>query len=116
MLPATHRLRRPADFHATLRGRGTRRSGGRLVVVHAKSVPDRAGLPPRVGFVVSKAVGNSVVRHRTTRRLREIFRLELPALPDGVDLVVRANPAAATASFAELCRAVQSQLPQVVRR
>jgi ribonuclease P protein component len=56
----------------------------------------------RVGFVVSKAVGNSVVRHRVSRRLRHLMRDRLGTLPTGCSLVVRALPAAAAASSAEL--------------
>ena len=56
----------------------------------------------RAGFVVGKAVGNSVVRHRVTRRLRAVVRVELDRLPAGADLVVRARPEAAAASSALL--------------
>jgi ribonuclease P protein component len=52
--------------------------------------------------VVSKAVGNSVIRHRVTRRLRHVVRDRLGTLPDGSSLIVRALPAAAEASSAEL--------------
>ena len=57
---------------------------------------------PRAGFVVGKAVGNSVVRHRVTRRLRAAVREELDRLPVTADLVVRARPEAATADSADL--------------
>jgi ribonuclease P protein component len=56
----------------------------------------------RAGFVVGKAVGNSVVRHRVTRRLRAAVREELDRLPATSDLVVRARPEAATANSADL--------------
>jgi ribonuclease P protein component len=56
---------------------------------------------PRVGFVVSKAVGNSVVRHRVARRLRHVVRDRLGTLPPGSSLIVRALPSAAGASSAE---------------
>lgn len=58
--------------------------------------------PTRVGFVVSKAVGNSVVRHRVTRRLRHLVRDRLGTLPSGCTLVVRALPPAAAAVSADL--------------
>ena len=59
--------------------------------------------PTRVGFVVSKAVGGSVVRHRTQRRLRHLAAHRWPGLPPaGGLLVVRALPAAAGSSSAEL--------------
>jgi ribonuclease P protein component len=62
----------------------------------------RTGSPVRVGFVVSKAVGNSVVRHRVSRRLRHVVARRLGTLAAGSSLVVRALPAAAQASSAEL--------------
>lgn len=60
--------------------------------------------PPVVGFVVSKAVGGAVVRNRVKRRLRHAVRERLHEVPGGSILVVRANPAAARASYGELDR------------
>ena len=60
------------------------------------------GEPARVGFVVSKAVGNAVLRHRVTRRLRHLMRDRLAVLPAGTLVVVRALPPAATASSSDL--------------
>jgi len=71
-----------------------------MLVVHLEPESDRTG--PRVGFVVNKAVGNSVIRHRVQRRLRHLVREHLEALPSSGVLVVRALPAAATASSGEL--------------
>ncbi|MDN5660983.1 MAG: ribonuclease P protein component [Brevibacterium aurantiacum] len=56
----------------------------------------------RVGFIVSKAVGNAVVRNRVKRRLREIMRVRLDSLDSGALFVIRALPQAADAEFAEL--------------
>jgi ribonuclease P protein component len=110
MLPAAARLRRSEDFREVMR-RGTR-AGRRRLVVHALQAPDppaRLPVPPstvaqgaRAGFVVSKAVGNSVVRHRVSRRLRHLVAARLGTVPAGSSLVVRALPPAATASSAEL--------------
>jgi ribonuclease P protein component len=60
-------------------------------VVHANSTDARAGQPPRVGLVVSKAVGNAVVRNRTKRILRALMSARISRLPDGVDVVIRAK-------------------------
>lgn len=116
MLPARHRLREQADFTSVLRGPGGVRVGSRQLVVHARRSPARTDCPPRVGFVVSKAVGGAVVRNRTKRRLREIMRTHLGELPAGTDVVVRANPPAAQATFAELRAAVGGLLPRVLAR
>ena len=119
MLPAGHRLRESADFSAALRGNGGAagvRFGSRLIVVHANSTDTRAGLPPRVGFVVSKAVGGAVLRNRTKRRLRALVADRLPGIPSGLDVVVRANPPAATATYGELAGALDPLLHKVIGR
>jgi ribonuclease P protein component len=115
VLPARHRLRESADFTAAVRGPGASRAGGRLIVVHANRTDARADLPPRVGFVVSKAVGNAVVRNRTKRRLRAAVAIRLGDIPSGVDVVVRANPAAASVGWSELDEAVGRQLSRACR-
>jgi ribonuclease P protein component len=58
----------------------------------------------RVGFAVNRAVGGSVVRNRVKRRLRAAVRPELAPLAQrgSWDIVVRATPRAAAASFEEL--------------
>jgi ribonuclease P protein component len=94
VLPARHRLRSSADFAAVFRGArgaGGSRSGSRFMVVHANSADARADQPPRVGLVVSKAVGNAVVRNRTKRVLRALMSARVGQLPDGVDLVIQAK-------------------------
>jgi ribonuclease P protein component len=64
----------------------------------------------RAGFVVSKAVGNAVVRNKVRRRLRHLVRPLLAELPDGTTLVVRALPAAATATFSALSKDLEAAL------
>ncbi|KRE42855.1 ribonuclease P protein component [Knoellia sp. Soil729] len=116
MLPAPNRLRTRSDFASAIRSPGAARAGSRILVVHANVTDSRAGLPPRVGFVVSKAVGNAVVRNRTKRRLRAVVAAELAGIPDGVDVVVRAQAAASQATFAELESALKPLLHRAVRR
>ncbi|WP_409484190.1 ribonuclease P protein component [Arsenicicoccus dermatophilus] len=102
MLSAQHRLRDGADFTATVRGTTSVRAGSPLLVVHTNMTDTRSARPPRVGLVVSKAVGGAVQRNRTKRRLRHAARARVAALPPGTDVVVRANPAAAEAGYAVL--------------
>jgi ribonuclease P protein component len=91
-------MRSGSDFTAAVR-RG-RRVGRKTLVVHLNSHPEAVPVdaPARVGFVVSKAVGNAVVRNRVKRQLRHLTRARLAEVPAGSLLVVRANPAAAGSS------------------
>lgn len=100
MIPAANRMRSAADFAHTTR-RGTKVARG-SVVVYVAHVQDAAA--PRVGLIVSKAVGNSVVRHRVSRRIRGAMAPVIPALPTGIRVVVRALPGADTDP--ELARSV----------
>ena len=114
MLPAESRMRRRADFSAAVR-RGSR-AGRRLLTGHLLGRGDDGDPPPRVGFVVSKAVGKAVVRNKVRRRLRSIARGYLPSLPGGSLLVVRAHPQAATARQADLAAELDLVMSTLVRR
>jgi len=56
----------------------------------------------RLGISVSKKVGNSVVRHRVTRLVREGYRLHENIFNSGLDIVVVARVNASAASYAEM--------------
>ena len=56
----------------------------------------------RIGISVSKKVGNSVVRHRITRLVRESYRLHENIFNSGLDIVVIARNNAAKAGYAEI--------------
>lgn len=95
------------------------RIGRRDLVVHAfthtyDDVADGDSLVrvggPRFGLIVSKAVGNAVVRHRVARRLRHMCAQVIDELPADTDVVIRALPGAATADSAELLRQLRAGL------
>ena len=76
-----------------------RRTGNETVVVYVALTGDASSM---AGFAVSRTVGGAVVRNRVTRRLRAIVAEILPDLPQGTKVVVRALPASASASYAQL--------------
>ena len=107
------RLQRSSDFTRTL-DQGVRVSA-RDVMVHIAPLsaqwPDPSGVRtdvaafggPRLGLIVSKKVGNAVVRHAVARRLRHAFAATRDSLPTAeAYVVVRARPSAAKCSTADL--------------
>ena len=60
----------------------------------------------RLGISVSKKVGNSVVRHRVTRLIREAYRLNRENIDVGYDIVIVARPA----SKDKKCQNIESAL------
>jgi len=73
-----------------------------LLVSSTERAQPRLPVTPRVGFVVSKAVGPAVTRNLVKRRLRHLARERVTSLPADGMLVVRALPPAALASYDEL--------------
>ncbi|WP_029457398.1 ribonuclease P protein component [Dietzia alimentaria] len=109
MLPRSYRLHRSADF-ATVVRQGARK-GRRTMVVHAHvDSSDVLVGGPRFGLIVSKAVGDSVTRHRVSRRLRHIAGKLLAEVDHDLMVVIRANPASASASHEDLVRDLRSGL------
>ena len=87
-------MRSSEEFRTTVQA-GCK-AGRRTVVVHLRPAEAHESAPSRVGFVVSKRIGNAVTRNRVKRRLRHLVRplLNHPDAPAAI--VVRALPAAAT--------------------
>lgn len=76
---------------------------------------DDAG-PARVGFTVTKKVGNAVVRNRTRRRLREAVGLVLREEPvSGVDLVLIGRDGTRSRRFSSLVGDIRRALAKVGR-
>lgn len=102
-------MTRSTEFGSTV-SKGVRSAQPDLVVHLANVTDDPTG--PRIGLVVSKAVGNAVVRHRVSRRLRHSVYPMLDLLQPGHRMVIRALPGSATASSARLSH----ELAQALRR
>ena len=114
MLPPENRLRGARDYRSTVR-RGVR-VGRPLVVVHLIPGTDGRDSPARVGFVVGRNVGGAVVRNAVRRRLRHLLRDRLERLPAGSQVIVRAQPEAASVPGHTLSRDLDDALDHALSR
>jgi ribonuclease P protein component len=99
MAPPSIRLKRRAEFlRVAAKGRKAPMPG---LVLQALARGDEA--PARLGFTVTRKVGNAVVRNRTKRRLREAARIVLRDQDvRGVDLVLIGREATRKRDFRAL--------------
>jgi ribonuclease P protein component len=108
------RLKRRSDFRAAAEGL---RASGRAFVLQARQRAGDEAAAIRIGFTVSRQVGNAVVRNRVRRRLREIVRLsaaaEAAALRPGHDYVLIGRRAALTVPFGEMMQDLGKALIRV---
>jgi len=112
VLATRNRLRTATDFSTTVRS-GVR-NGRRNVVLYTATIG--ADEPSRIGFIVSKGVGNAVARNLVKRRLREAGAVSLREYGTGFAIVVRALPASATASWQELLADYNAALEVTMKR
>ncbi len=107
------RLRSPQDF-LRVRRTGKRRQGHYLILFFARASTANGTpvAPSRVGFSVSKRVGDAVRRNRVKRRLREAIRRRLWNVAPGWDMIVAARPEAAGADYEALRNEVEALLAQ----
>ena len=82
-------IKKTKDFQKIYR-RGKSYANSYIVMYIVKTGDDKK----KLGISVSKKVGNSVVRHRLTRLIRESFRLNKDKFIDGINLVVIARTGA----------------------
>ncbi|WP_082519056.1 ribonuclease P protein component [Leifsonia sp. Leaf336] len=118
MLAKPHRITRGADYRATVR-RGARFTAANTTT-HVRLNRDSDVV--RFGFIVSKAVGNAVVRNRVRRRLKAAAYEVLPRLESaagdgpGLDIVIRALPASAQVRWATLHEEVSGAADRFLSR
>lgn len=93
-----HSLKKNSDFQAVYREKRSR--ANKYLVMYIKKRNDEE--ENRVGISVSKKVGNSVVRHRLKRCIRESYRLNCAQAVCGYDLVVIAREKCKDRSYQEI--------------
>jgi ribonuclease P protein component len=103
------RLKRRAQF-LRVAGLGKKAAVGGVVL---QVLPRGDDGPVRLGFTVTKKVGNAVVRNRTRRRLKEAARLLLQQCPvRGADLVLIGRDSTRKRNF----QALQSDIRRALDR
>jgi ribonuclease P protein component len=108
------RLKRRTDFRAVAQT-GARAPAKAFVLQALKRAEtDQEGGLIRIGFTVSKQVGNAVKRNRARRRLRELVRLKPEtAFAPGHDYVVIGRHTALTLPFGDMARELDGALHRI---
>lgn len=101
-LQKKYRLTKNSQFRYVYR-RGKSSSCKELVLLYAH------GKSLKVGFSVSKKIGNAVIRNRTKRRLRECFRMQIGSIKKGSYVIIARN-AAVDADFISLKNSIYKLL------
>ena len=91
-----YRLKGRKTFNYLL-NKGTSVPAKALVLIYAPSK-----FSSRAGFIVSKKIGNAVIRNRTRRRVREAFRALIPNVSDNTNYVVIARKGIEELDFIEI--------------
>ena len=111
------RLKSHRDFVNVLKRR--RKVGGRDIVVHylvTGDAQDDQTASRRLGLAVSKSVGKAVTRNTVKRRFRVLAGTYEHNLPAHCDIVLRAKPSAASASFQSLDEQIARAFDAVARK
>lgn len=90
-------LRKRSDF-LRVQNHGKRFKDNAMLLLIDRGVETKT----RVGYTISRKVGNAVVRNRVRRRMREVIRNHRDVLNPGYDHVIIAFPRAARLTFANL--------------
>ena len=111
--PRSRRLRSSLEFKRVYDLK--QRSGDGTLLVFAAN--NETGIT-RIGLSVSKKNGNSVVRHRIRRLLKEAYRLEQHQIPEGLDLILIPRPGSNATlddyrkSIVRLSRKLSERIPE----
>ncbi|WP_414172869.1 ribonuclease P protein component [Clavibacter tessellarius] len=111
MLARRNRVTSGADYRTIVR-RGRRATTG-TAVVYATTAP--VDSPTRFGFIVSKKVGNAVIRNTVRRRLKAVSAGLLPMVPTGSSVVIRVLPGMEQTAWDTLQGEIASAVTRAVR-
>lgn len=103
----SYSLKRNKEFRYTYRA-GKSLGGRSIAMVYAKSRVPKA----RIGFSVSKKIGNSVTRNRCKRRMREALYPLLPSIRPGCNIIFIAREPVKDEPFL----AIRSQMQAMLKK
>lgn len=100
--PRTERLRKRVDFKRVEKSRVARLVTRHLVILAALNDLNAV----RIGLTASRRIGTAVVRNRTKRLLREIYRRNKHLFPRGHDFILIAKNNMADTGYHDLAQEI----------
>lgn len=94
-------LRKNWEFQAVYRNGKSKANRCFVMIIKKNDISSNC-----VGISVSKKVGNSIVRHRVTRVIREVMRLHWGEIKSGYDIVIVARPSAKDSDYGKFESAI----------
>ena len=94
-------LKKTSDFQRVYKKRKSKANKYLIMYIYKNDLDVN-----RIGISCSKKVGNSVVRHRMTRLIREAYRLHEEYFNIGLDMVVVVRPSAKDIGYHEMSSAL----------
>jgi len=111
MLPKQNRLTSTKDFQNVTKT-GVRVYSD-IAVIYALANPT-SQKNSEVGLIVSKVVGNSVVRHKVSRHIRNVVKEILETIPGNIQIVIRALPKITEIEFSELSKMITDSVTKSI--
>ncbi|SMH49164.1 ribonuclease P protein component [Rathayibacter oskolensis] len=111
MLARANRIVHGGEYRTVVR-RGVRSTGPHTVTYVRKT---SGSTPVRFGFIVAKTVGSAVTRNTVRRRLKAVAFELVSQVDPGTDVVIRALPGSADASWPELREEVVTAVSRPAR-
>ena len=113
MLPKQNRLTSTKDFQNVTKT-GVRVYSD-IAVIYALANPT-SQKNSEVGLIVSKVVGNSVVRHKVSRHIRNVVKEILETIPGNIQIVIRALPAITEKEFTEINKILSESISKSIAK
>ena len=113
MLPKKHRLSRTKDFEKVTKN-GVK-VNTEIAVIYAIANPLTQN-NSEIGLIVSKIVGNSVVRHKVSRQIRNVVKKIINKIPNNIQIVIRALPKINEKDFFEIENVLETAILKSIEK